>query len=99
MKVYIVATLLLFSLFTIGCSSLSLRLADDMEASAYSTARAIYPSQSAPNSGIEVYQKAPFALQVGIEEAQSDTNANKINGDGGASLNAYAASLTLKVIF
>jgi len=99
MKVLIGTTLLLFSLTTFGCGSLSLRLPNDLEASAYSTAHAVYPTRANESNGLEVYQKAPFALQVGIEEAQPDSNANTINGDGGASLNAYAACLTLKVIF
>jgi hypothetical protein len=99
MKPIIVTLFLLLSLSTIGCGSLPFRLANETEVSAYSTAYAVYPTQSPSSTGIEVYQKAPFALQVGIEDAQPEPNANKINGDGGASLNAYAACLTLKVIF
>jgi len=45
------------------------------------------------------YNSNPYALHLEIEETDSQGELEPLNGDGGASLNAYAACLTLKVIF
>ena len=47
----------------------------------------------------QVYRNNPYALHLEFEEINSQGELNQLNGDGGASLNAYAACLTLKVIF
>ena len=49
--------------------------------------------------GFQVYNSNPYALHLEIEETESQGEIELLNGDGGASLNAYAACLTLKVIF
>jgi hypothetical protein len=46
-----------------------------------------------------VYNAEPYALHLEIEETDTQEGLEQLNGDGGASLNAYAACLTLKVIF
>jgi hypothetical protein len=48
---------------------------------------------------IRVYNNNPYTVHLEIEETDSQREMEPINGDGGASLNAYAACLTLKVIF
>jgi hypothetical protein len=49
--------------------------------------------------GFQVYTRNPYALHLGIEDTNTLEDMERLNGDGGASLNAYAACLTLKVIF
>ena len=46
-----------------------------------------------------VYTNNPYALHLEIEDTDTSGEIEQLNGDGGASLNAYAACLTLKVIF
>lgn len=46
-----------------------------------------------------VYHNNPYTVHLEIEETDSQEEMQPFNGDGGASLNAYAACLTLKVIF
>jgi len=48
---------------------------------------------------IQVYNNKPYTVHLEIEETDSHEEMEPLNGDGGASLNAYAACLTLKVIF
>ncbi|GEM_PF-2186897 len=50
-------------------------------------------------SSIRVYHNNPYTVHLEIEETDSQEEMQPLNGDGGASLNAYAACLTLKVIF
>jgi len=49
--------------------------------------------------GFQVYNSNPYAVHLEIEESDPNQELDPLNGDGGASLNAYAACLTLKVIF
>jgi hypothetical protein len=49
--------------------------------------------------GFRVYKSNPYAVHLEIEESDRNQDLDPLNGDGGASLNAYAACLTLKVIF
>ena len=46
-----------------------------------------------------VFNNNPYALHLEFEEADLESYQTPVNGDGGASLNAYAACLTLKVMF
>jgi len=48
---------------------------------------------------VRVYNNNPFTINLEIEESDSRQELEPHIGDGGASLNAYAACLTLKVIF
>ena len=50
-------------------------------------------------SSFQVYRADPYAVHLEIEDTDSQEGLEHLNGDGGASLNAYAACLTLKVIF
>jgi len=50
-------------------------------------------------AGFPVYTSNPYALHLEIEDTDTLEDMEQLNGDGGASLNAYAACLTLKVIF
>jgi hypothetical protein len=49
--------------------------------------------------GFQVYNSNPYTVHLEIEESDPNQELEPLNGDGGASLNAYAACLTLKVIF
>jgi hypothetical protein len=49
--------------------------------------------------GFQVYDSNPYTIHLEIEEPDSTSESEPLYGDGGASLNAYAACLTLKVIF
>ena len=49
--------------------------------------------------GFQVYNSNPYTVHLEIEESDPNQELDPLNGDGGASLNAYAACLTLKVIF
>jgi hypothetical protein len=51
------------------------------------------------SGSFQVYNNSPYTLHLEIEETDSQGEMEPVNGDGGASLNAYAACLTLKVIF
>jgi hypothetical protein len=48
---------------------------------------------------VQVYNSNPYTIHLEIEESDSLQESEPLNGDGGVSLNAYAACLTLKVIF
>jgi hypothetical protein len=48
---------------------------------------------------VQVYNSDPYTIHLEIEESDSHQELEPLNGDGGVSLNAYAACLTLKVIF
>ena len=48
---------------------------------------------------IRVYNNNPYTVHLEIEETDTQREMEPLNGDGGASLNAYAACLTLKVMF
>ena len=47
----------------------------------------------------EVLNHNPYAINIGFEDSGSDPMRIPARGDGGASLNAYATCLTLKVMF
>lgn len=52
-----------------------------------------------PLGSVQVYNSNPYTIHLEIEESDSHQELEPLNGDGGVSLNAYAACLTLKVIF
>lgn len=49
--------------------------------------------------GFRIYKASSYTVHLKIEETDAQEGMEHLNGDGGASLNAYAACLTLKVIF
>jgi hypothetical protein len=57
------------------------------------------PRANSPTSTFTVYTNNPYTLHLEIDETNTSEETEQLNGDGGASLNAYAACLTLKVIF
>ncbi len=52
-----------------------------------------------PLGRVQVYNNNPYTVHLEIEESDSHQGLEPFYGDGGVSLNAYAACLTLKVIF
>lgn len=48
---------------------------------------------------VQFYNSNPYTVHLEIEESDSSQELEPLNGDGGVSLNDYAACLTLKVIF
>jgi hypothetical protein len=90
--------LLIFCLSTMGCSS----LAHIMQTN-YAKQLDSAWTQGAladPHAGsFRVYNAEPYTVHLEFEETNSQEGLEQLNGDGGASLNAYAACLTLKVIF
>ena len=95
--------IIIFSLTTIGCSSLGGMV--PMGPSFYGAngvdpLPSLYPELTPKKSkSFEVFNNNPYALNIGFEEPLSDPMRTPVSGDGGASLNAYAACLTLKVMF
>jgi hypothetical protein len=57
------------------------------------------PVSHSHTGSFTVYTNNPYALHLEIDETDASEKIEQLNGDGGASLNAYAACLTLKVIF
>jgi hypothetical protein len=103
MKIRILILMITICLGTFGCSSLGGLLALETTDPRENSMAAI----SSPHAGFlqddpqsfEVYNSAPYALHIEFEDIASHSNQTPIHGDGGASLNAYAACLTLKVMF
>jgi hypothetical protein len=88
---------------TIGCSSIGGLTAFDQ---AYSNGNGFemhhqLSSQFTQDdsTSFEVYNHSPYVLHLEFDEIESNSKGAPIRGDGGASLNAYAACLTLKVMF
>ena len=101
-KAFILVTLTL-SLGATGCSSLGELVA--LDPTLYSQTRnnvspSVQPLMDANSSkSFTVFNNNPYALHLEFEEADLESYQTPVNGDGGASLNAYAACLTLKVMF
>ncbi len=51
------------------------------------------------SKSVYVYNSNPYMLSLDVEEMEQDSFQTPVSGDGGVSLNAYAACLTLKVMF
>ncbi len=92
-----------FCLGATGCSSLGELVA--LDPTLYSQTRhdvspSIQPLMDTNSSkSFAVFNNNPYALHLEFEEADLQSYQTPVNGDGGASLNAYAACLTLKVMF
>jgi hypothetical protein len=103
MKNMIPIAIIIFSLMTIGCSSLGgmMPMGTGFHgANGVDALPPLYPELTPKESkSFEVFNRNPYALNIGFEEPVSDPMRTPVNGDGGASLNAYAACLTLKVMF
>ena len=46
-----------------------------------------------------IFNSRPYALSLDVEAMEQDALQTPVHGDGGVSLNAYAACLTMKVMF
>ncbi|MDJ0886058.1 MAG: hypothetical protein QNI89_02100 [Desulfobacterales bacterium] len=51
------------------------------------------------SKSFHVFNSNPYTLSLDVEHTEQDSLQSPIYGDGGVSLNAYAACLTLKVMF
>lgn len=103
MKITILILMVTICLSNAGCSALSGLIAFDpvrQFRERPETALPLYGTIALDESqSFEVYQSAPYALHLEFLDALSQSDLATIYGDGGASLNAYAACLTLKVMF
>ena len=103
MKTVNLIAIIFFSLTTIGCSSLGglMPMGPGFHgAKGVDSLRPLHPELAQKGSpSFEVFNNDPYALNIGFEEPVSDPMRTPVNGDGGAPLNAYAACLTLKVMF
>jgi hypothetical protein len=88
---------------TIGCSSIGGLIAFDQANPGVSGFEMRHQLSSQftqdDSTSFEVYNHTPYVLHLEFDEIESNSNGAPIRGDGGASLNAYAACLTLKVMF
>jgi hypothetical protein len=100
-RIFILMTTLCFC--TIGCSSIGGLIAFDQADSNGKgfEVRHQLPSQFTQDdsTSFEVFNLSPYVLHLEFDEIASNSNQTPVRGDGGASLNAYAACLTLKVMF
>ena len=103
MKCLIIILLITISASLLGCSTMthimrsSFRSQPDTdwtERSGYDTHKG-----SVTKGSFTVYNNNPYTLHLEIDDTNTSEEIEQLNGDGGASLNAYAACLTLKVIF
>ncbi len=103
MKNAILVTMICLCLGASGCSSLGELVI--LEPTLYRQTRNDVSSSIQPlmdqnsSKSFQVYNSNPYALHLEFEEADWEPYQTPVNGDGGASLNAYAACLTLKVMF
>lgn len=96
---FLCALILIASCFSMtGCSTLSHIVRGNFAAQPDSD---LYENSTANRQfgSVRVYNNNPYTIDLEIEESDSYHELEPHNGDGGVSLNAYAACLTLKVIF
>ena len=95
--------IIIFSLTTIGCSSLGglMPMGPGFHgAKGVEVLSPLHPELAHKDrKSYEVLNHNPYAINIGFEDSGSDPMRIPARGDGGASLNAYAACLTLKVMF
>ena len=81
-----------------GCSTVAhivhMNMAKPTEDGRYEEASADFQP-----GAFKVYMNNPYTVHLEIEDPDLHEQSEPFIGDGGASLNAYAACLTLKVIF
>ena len=99
MKFLAILSTIAICLSTAGCGT----MAHLMHSSNYTAPSDDYwidaAGKNSRSGSFQFYNSNPYALHLEIEETDSQGELEPLNGDGGASLNAYAACLTLKVIF
>lgn len=98
MKLFAIFILALFCFSAAGCGSLAHILQPDYaEQLDRAWSQGAHTDHQA--GSFRVYNAEPYTVHLEIEETEPQEGLEHLNGDGGASLNAYAACLTLKVIF
>ena len=98
MKALTLLFLIWFCLSTAGCSTLA-QIMQPTCAEQLDSAWTQGAADERQANHFQVYGAAPYTVHLAIEDTDSQEGLEHLNGDGGASLNAYAACLTLKVIF
>ena len=83
----------------LGCSSMAHIMQSNFRLQPSGSDWAEGSKSDNPVGSFSVYTNNPYALHLEIEDTDRSGKIEQFNGDGGASLNAYAACLTLKVIF
>jgi len=98
MKFLCVLTIIAIFLTMTGCSTLTHIVETNFTAQPDSD---LFQNTIADHTlgSVQVYNSNPYTIHLEIEESDSPQELEALYGDGGVSLNAYAACLTLKVIF
>ena len=98
MKPLAILILLIFCLSTAGCGSLVHIMQDNSAGQLHSAwSQGAHIDRQA--SSFRIFNAEPYTVHLEVEDTEPKEGLEQLNGDGGASLNAYAACLTLKVIF
>ena len=99
MKCLVIITLITISASMLGCSSMAHIMQNSFRLQPSNSDWAEVSKTDRQIGSFSVYTNNPYALNLEIEDTDRSGKIEQLNGDGGASLNAYAACLTLKVIF
>jgi hypothetical protein len=98
MKCLLIIILIAIAASMLGCSSMAHIMQTNFRMQP-SSDWGEEPNSDRHMGSFSVYTNNPYALHLEIEDTGTSGEIEQLNGDGGASLNAYAACLTLKVIF
>lgn len=98
MKCLLIVILIAMTASMLGCSSMAHIMQSSFRVEP-SSDWSEEPNSDRHIGSFSVYRNNPYALHLEIEDTDTSGEIEQLNGDGGASLNAYAACLTLKVIF
>ena len=99
MKCLVIIMLITISASMLGCSSMAHIMQNNLRLQPSSSDWSEEFKTDGHLGSFSVYTNNPYALHLEIEDTDRSGEIEQLNGDGGASLNAYAACLTLKVIF
>ena len=99
MKCLVIIMVITISALMLGCSSMAHIMQSNFSLQPSSNDWSEEFKTDSHLGSFSVYTNNPYALHIEIEDTDRSGEIEQLNGDGGASLNAYAACLTLKVIF
>ncbi len=103
MKKLILIVMTIICLGSIGCSSLGELMTGNQALYSDAGLDPLPPvhlnMDQNESKSFQVFNNNPYALHLEFDREDLNKNQTPVNGDGGASLNAYAACLTLKVMF
>ncbi len=103
MKTLNLIAIIIFVLVAVGCGSLGgwmPPIPASPGLNGMASLSPLHPEMDQNTSkAFEVLNNNPYAISLRFEDSGTDPMRIPANGDGGASLNAYAACLTLKVMF